>query len=223
MKKGALTFLAVAAALGFNIRPAPATVIMDSDFFAGTTYTVVTFEVDGMGNKLNLAEGRSQSMPADEYVQYGFTFEPDISWVNDAGPEFDEAQVVGGSPEIGIPAGDEDDFTINFSLPVRAFGFWIINCTEQTRQSYSYPTLEAYGAEGLIEAAAFEGDAIDGVIGGIAEYGFLGIASDQLITSVHVTKGAAMLDNFTYSPIPEPATVMLLGIGFLVLLRARPA
>jgi hypothetical protein len=221
MKKGALTFLAVVAAWGFNVRPAPATVILDSDFFAGTTHTVITFETDGKGSKLNIPEGQSQSMPADEYAQYGFTFEPDISWVNDAGPAFDEAQAIGGSPEIGIPAADEDDFTINFSLPVRAFGFWVINCTEQTRQPYSYPTLEAYGAEGLIEAAAFEGDAIDGVVGDAAEYGFLGIASDQLITSVHVTKGAAMLDNFTFSPVPEPATVILLGLGFLVLLRAR--
>jgi hypothetical protein len=215
MKKGALTFLAAVAALGFGIRPASATVILDSDFFAGTTYTVITFETDGMGNQLNLAEGYSQSMPASEYALYGFTFEPDISWVNDAGPEFDEAQAIGGSPEIGIPGADDDDFTINFSLPVRAFGFWVINIP--------YLTLEAYGTDGLIEAATFEGDAIDGVIGSDVEYGFLGIASEQFITSVHVTKGATMLDNFIFSPIPEPATVILLGLGFLMLLRARPA
>jgi len=66
----------------------------------------------------------------------------------------------------------------------------------------------------------FEGEAIDGVIENV-EYGFLGIASENFITSIHVTKGATMLDNFTYSPIPEPATVILLGLGLLAILRKR--
>jgi hypothetical protein len=107
------------------------------------------------------------------------------------------------------------------SFPTRAFGFWVINNPTAVNERFPYPTLEAYGADGLIEAVTFEGDAIDGVIDGSAEYGFLGLASEKFITSIHVTKGAAMLDNFTYSPIPEPATVILLGLGFLALLRKR--
>ena len=228
MKKGALAFLIAMTALSFSSRPASALVILDPNFFSGTTHMVITFETDGMGNKLNLVEGQSKSMPADEYAHYGFTFEPSISWVNDAGPAFDEAQVIGGSPTIGIPDADEDDFTINFSFPVRAFGFWVINNPDQSDERrypepYPYLTLEAYGVDGLIEAVTFEGDAIDGVIDGSAEYGFLGIASEKFITSIHVTKGATMLDNFMYSPIPEPATVILLGLGFLVLLRKHKA
>jgi len=233
MKKGALTFLIAVVALSFSSRPASAIIITDSDFFSGTTHMVITFETDGMGNKLKIAEGQSKSMPADEYAHYGFTFEPDISWVNDIAPAFDEAQVIGGSPEIGIPTGEEDDFTINMSFPTRAFGFWVINYPDQSDEPYPYLTLEAYGDDGLIEEVTFEGDAIDGIIydqGGIfggspnpVEYGFLGIASDQFITSIHVTKGATMLDNFTYSPIPEPATFLILGLGCLVLLRKRPA
>ena len=223
MKKGALTFLIAVVALSFSSRPASAMVILDSDFFSDTTHMVITFETDGMGNKLKIAEGDSLSMPADEYAHYGFTFEPDISWVNNAGLAFDEAQVIGGSPKIGILAGDEDDFIINMSFPTRAFGFWVINNPAVEDEPYPYLTLEAYGANGLIEEVTFEGDAIDGVIGSSAEYGFLGIASDQFITSIHVTKGAAMLDNFTYSPIPEPATFLLLGLGCIVLLRKRRA
>ena len=236
MKKGTLTFLFIAVVLSFSGRPASAMVILDPNFFSGTTHMVITFETDGMGNKLKLVEGQAKSMPADEYAHYGFTFEPDISWVNDPGPAFDEAQAIGGSPEIGIPAGDEDDFIINMSFPTRAFGFWVINNPiPPYDEPYPYLTLEAYGADGLIEAVTFEGDAIDGVIGSSdengflagrgnsAEYGFLGIASDQFITSIHVTKGATMLDNFTYSPIPEPATFLILGLGCIVLLRKRPA
>jgi len=223
MKKGTLTFLAAMISLAFSSRLASAMVILDSDFFSGTTHMVITFETDGMGNKLKIAEGDSQPMPFDEYAHYGFTFEPGISWVNDGGQAFDEAQVIGGSPEIGIPGADEDDFTINFSFPVRAFGFWVINNPIAEDEPYPYLTLEAYGADGLIEEVTFEGDAIDGVIGSTAEYGFFGIASDQFITSIHVTKGATMLDNFTYSPIPEPATVVLFGLGCLALLRKRPA
>jgi hypothetical protein len=222
MKKGALTFLIAVVALTFSGRPASAMVILDPNFFSGTTHMVITFETDGMGNKLKIAEGQAKSMPADEYAHYGFTFEPDISWVNDAGSAFDEAQAIGGSPEIGIPGGP-DDFTINLSFPVRAFGFWVINNPIAEDEPFPYLTLQAYGEDGLIEEVIFEGDAIDGITGSSAEYGFLGIASDQFITSVHVTKGATMLDNFTYSPIPEPATVILLGLGCLVLLRKRPA
>jgi hypothetical protein len=223
MKKGALIFLVAVVALSFSSRSASAMVITDSDFFSGTTHMVITFETDGLGNKLNIAEGQAQSMPVDEYAHYGFTFEPDISWINDAGSAFDEAQVIGGSPEIGIPAGDEDDFIINMSFPTRAFGFWVINNPDALFEPYSYLTLQAYGDDGLIEEVTFEGYVIDGVIAGNVEYGFLGIASEKFITSIHVTKGATMLDNFMYSPIPEPATFLILGLGCLTLLRKRPA
>ena len=223
MKKGALTFLIAVVALSFSSRSASATIITDSDFFSEITHMVITFETDGMGNKLNLGWGQAQSMPFDEYAHYGFTFEPDISWVNDGSSAFDEAQAIGGSPEIGIPSAAKDDFIINMSFPTRAFGFWVINDPAAENEPYPYLTLQAYGADGLIEEVTFEGDAIDGVIGSSVEYGFLGIDSDQFITSIHVTKGATMLDNFTYSPIPEPATVILLGLGFLALLRKRHA
>ena len=221
MKKGALTFLIALVVLSFSSRPASALVITDSDFFSGTTHMLITFETDGMGNKLKIAEGQELSMPTDEYAHYGFTFDPGISWLNDGGMATDEAQAIGGSPDIGIPGANEDDFIINMSFPTRAFGFWVINNPTAENEPFPYLTLQAYGDDGLIEEVTFEGDAIDGINRSLAEYGFLGIASDQFITSIHVTKGATMLDNFTYSPIPEPATVILLGMGFLALLRKR--
>jgi hypothetical protein len=221
MKKGAFTFLIAVVALSFSSRPASAMIITDSDFFAGTTHMVITFETDGLGSKLKIAEGQELSMPTDEYAHYGFTFEPGISWLNDGGVATDEAQAIGGSPDIGIPGANEDDFIINMSFPTRAFGFWVINNPTAENEPFPYLTLQAYGDDGLIEEVTFEGDAIDGINRSLAEYGFLGIASNQFITSIHVTKGATMLDNFTYSPIPEPATFILLGLGFLALLRKR--
>jgi hypothetical protein len=223
MKKGALTYLIAVVAMSFSSRSASATVILDADFFSEITHMVITFETDGMGNKLKIAEGQTKPMPTDEYAHYGFTFEPDISWINKADLAFDEAQVIGGSPKIGISGADEDDFIINMSFPTRAFGFWVINDPTAENEPFPYLTLQAYGADGLIEEVTFEGDAIDGVAGSSIEYGFLGIDSDQFITSIHVTKGATVLDNFTYSPIPEPATVILLGLGFLAILRKRHA
>jgi len=223
MKKGAFTFLIAVVALFISGRPASALVIMDSDFFSDKTHIVITFETDGLGNKLKIAEGQELSMPADEYAYYGFTFEPGISWINDSSVATDEAQTIGGSPEIGIPGSNDDDFIINMSFPTRAFGFWVINNPIAENEPFPYLTLQAYGDDGLIEEVTFEGDAIDGVTGSNAEYGFLGIASEKFITSIHITKDATLLDNFTYSPIPEPATVLLLGLGFLALLRKRPA
>jgi hypothetical protein len=98
-------------------------------------------------NPVILSNGSSREMPFGEYAALGFTFNPVIRWINDAGPDFDAAQAIGGSPEISIPSGTKDDYFINFSVPVRAFGFWVIN----NNTAGVTPVFEAYGANGLIE------------------------------------------------------------------------
>jgi len=193
-----------------------AEVILDANFFSTIPHSLVTFETDGSGLPVLLMPGESRSMPYDEYAALGFTFNPSIKWVNDSGFSTDAAQAIGGSPHNGIPSALSDDYFIHFSVPVRAFGFWVTNNSTVPE----IPTFEAYGANGLIETVQFTGAAIDGTIRMI-EYGFLGIMADQDITDVHTTKDATMFDNFMYSAVPEPATLLLLGLGAVILRRKK--
>jgi hypothetical protein len=195
--------------------PVRAGIILDADFFSGIPHTLVTFEADGSGNPVNLYNGETRPMPFDEYATLGFTFNPEIIWVNDKGVNFDAAQAIGGSPENSISAWN-NNFFINFSVPVQVFGFWVVN----NNKARVTPVFEAYGANGLIETVRFEGAAIDGTIG-IADYGFLGIVADEGITGIHTTKEATIFDNFMFSAIPEPATILLLALGSLFLTRRR--
>jgi hypothetical protein len=83
---------------------------------------------------------------------------------------------------------------------------------------------EVYGQAGLLEIAPFVNGSsvqpIDGTIG-YADYGFLGIASEQNITHVRIVNYATEFDNLTFSPVPEPVSLLLLGPGGLGLLRRR--
>ncbi len=212
-KSAAILLITIATAAS---GPVQAGIILEADFFSGIPHTLVTFETDGNGNPVILSNGDSRPMPFDEYAALGFTFNPVIEWVNDAGEGFDAAQAIGGSPEISVPSATKDDYFINFSVPVRAFGFWTVN----NNTVGITPVFEAYGANGLIETVSFEGDAIDGTIGR-ADYGFLGIVADEYITGIHTTKEATIFDNFMFSSVPEPATLLLLGLGVLMLRRRK--
>jgi hypothetical protein len=215
MKSKSATILLITIATAAS-GPVRAGIILDADFFSGIPHTLVEFEKDGSGNPVILTNGDSRPMPSDEYAAFGFTFDPVIEWVNDASDAFDAAQAIGGSPEISIPSATKDDYFINFSVPVRAFGFWVIN----NSWVGVIPVFEAYGASGLVETVRFEGDAIDGNIGR-ADYGFLGIVADEDITGIHTTKEATIFDNFMFSSIPEPATLLLLFLGAVMMRRKQ--
>jgi len=204
--------------LSFSFSSSLADVILDSDFFSTIPHTLVTFETDGEGNQVIIAAGDERAMPVDEYAALGFTFPEEILWVNTEG-FFDQGQTIGGSLDISIskvykaePFLPSDYYIdIDFLIPLRAFGFWVVHnpVTES-------PTFTAYGTNGVIETAVFEGDAIDGSIGQV-NYGFLGITAQENITRIRLTEYAATLDNFTHSPVPEPATISLLGMGMFLL------
>ena len=191
--------------------------ITDATFFLPIDSVMIDFETDGFDNPLVIAEDGWQTLFFDEYSALGVTFDQDLWWVNDSGVDFDSALAIGGSPDITIPGPAHDDFVMEFSVPVRAFGFWVIN-NNTSSTAASFTALRSGGGE--IETVTFEGAFIDGTIG-VADYGFMGIYADEDIAGVRIIKDATNLDNLMFSDAPEPATVSLLALGGLALLRRR--
>ena len=210
---------AVAALVSAAGSGARADVISDAAFFTPIPHTLVTFDVDGAGNTVNLAQGQSTAMPAAEYASLGITFNPAVNWVNDGDADFDAAQAIGGSVPIAIPSGSHPAFRIQFSTPVHAFGFWVVdNANVTTRPRFT----ALNGLSQTIEQVTFTGGLVDGTIG-IARYGFMGISSPTAIAAIDITKQATIFDNFYFSAVPEPASAAaLLALPALALSRRRP-
>lgn len=217
MKKIAF-FAVITVILVFGVGSLGAEVILDSDYFTSKYHNLVTFEEDGAGDAVDLGISNILSMASDEYSGYGFTFSPAVYWVDEGNTYSDEAQDIGGSLELGVAFLGGNSFQIDFSEGVEAFGFWVVN--NNGFSSSGTPVFSAYGASGLLETASFSGIAIDGVLGGDVEYGFLGIAADEDITSVQIADYATTYDNFMFI-VPEPASVLLFGLGLSALVRGK--
>ncbi len=168
-----------------------------SAYITGQPRTEITFELDGSGQTVSVLPDLTKTLPANEYINQGFYFDRNLYWVNDSGSDFDAAQAIGGSLQIAIPGSSKNDFYISFDVFVRSFGFWVVQWTGAD----SDVTFEIWGESGLLDTVVFTGLAVDGQIG-IAEYGFLGYTADELILDIHVTKDAAILDNFIFSRYP---------------------
>jgi len=207
----------VAVVLAATASSSSAQVVTDRSFFDPLPSTTIDFETRGDGTRIQLGAGDSEFLPSGEYAAWGVTFGTDIQWVNDGGVDFDAAQAIGGSPEIAIP-GSSDSFTMFFDVPVRAFGFWVVN----NRTFSTDPQFEAFDASGAsLGIAVFNEDLIDGVIG-VAEYGFMGIASpDTPIASVRILKDATSLDDLIYSSVPTPTSTSVIALGILAVTRRR--
>jgi hypothetical protein len=198
---------------------AQAGAIYDAGFFSSIPRTTICFETDGSGNPVVISEGGTQYMYGDEYSSFGVLFDQDIYWVNDSGDDFEAAQAIGGSPEISIPgpATVMTDLVMSFTVPVKAFGLWVIDRNDKP----NVPSFQARNASGgVIETVTFQGAFVDGSVG-IQDYGFMGIYAEQNIASVRMSYDYTGFDNLIFSSVPEPGCAVLLAAGAATIMRRR--
>jgi len=210
---------AVITLIAFGCTPLFAVVLSGPEYFDSKSHTFVDFETDGDGATVLLAEGSSRLMPSDEYASLGFTFDSGASWLNDGGTSTEQAQAIYGGGYNVMKFPYQNIFSIYLSTPIDAFGFWLMKSNSYPNE----PIFEAYtyGIGGLIETAEFSGDLIDGSVNTI-DYGFLGIAADEPITRIDITTDYTLtLDNFMFIPIPEPTTLLLVGLGGLLFRKRK--
>lgn len=189
-------------------RPVWADAIDDASFFDSIRHTLITFETDGEGLPVIVPSGSVIPMPSDEYSAFGILLGPSVGWANDAAPTFDAAQAIGGSLPNAI-TGFVDVFDLVFTVPVHAFGFWVVNNDSVS----TLPMFLAFDAnDNAIEAVVFEGGLVDGTIG-VAEYGFMGISSAVEIGRVRISKEATIFDNLMFSAVPAPGALGLLTVA----------
>lgn len=205
--------------IALGCAPLFAVVLSGPEYFDAIPHTFVDFETDGSGTPVLLAEGQSRLMSSTEYAALGFTFDAGASWLNDGGSSTAQAQAIYGGGYNVMKFPYQNIFSIYLTTPIDSFGFWLMKSNSYVND----PLFEAhtYGPDGLIESAEFSGDLIDGSIG-VIDYGFLGIAADQPITRIDITTDQTLtLDNFMFVPVPEPATLLLLGIGGLTFRKRK--
>lgn len=81
-----------------------------------------------------------------------------------------------------------------------------------------------FGARSILSAFDGAGTLIESInYNGTGGGNFLGIVSDNPIASVTADEGIniASTDSFVFAPIPEPATVMFLTLGAVMVIRRR--
>lgn len=202
---------------------AQAGIITDPAIFGSEPQTLITFENDGAGAPVSLLQGQSLVMPVDAYAAQGVVFLNQVRWVNDGSAAFDAAQLLAGSAPNAIPSSFVNVFEFNFTVPVKSFGFFVIN----NRAAATAPVLTAYDSGGnVLETVTFGATFLDGsltVAQTTADYGFMGLFTSTNIAKVRVEKAAAILDDLRFSPsmVPAPGAAAALGLAGLLGLRRR--
>ena len=218
--------LVAGAATAMAAADAHASIITDTSIFSKGPSTFINFETTGAGAPIVLIDGQRLAMPTNSYSPQGVSFlgagTSTVYWVNDGNAAFDAAQAAGASLNNSIPSSLTNQFTMTFSVPVRAFGFFVANNRLVDPAGPSFVARDAAGV--IIESAQFGPAFIDGTIttpNTVADYGFMGILANRDIASVTITKQAAILDDLRFTQIPSPAPLALAGFGGILMLRRR--
>lgn len=119
-----------------------------------------------------------------------------------------------GAPDPDYPASIwVTHLNATFTIPVSQVGAYYGN-------TYTKLTLSAYGQNG-----ALLGEVTVDSNGSRDVDQFIGLSSNELIYSVRFhnneTRFAVAIDDFRFSPVPEPATISLFALGGLALRRKR--
>ena len=142
----------------------------------------------------------------------GLTFGPDVTGLS--------VTRFGGYNDAGFPPHSGDvvvwsafdfDTTITFAVPLVSVGIWYT--------SFDFLTLTAYDATNSLLGSVVGDPNTDGFFG-VSQ--FLGISAPG-ISSVVISgiPGFFVFDDLTYEPVPEPASVVLVGSGLALLLLVR--
>lgn len=89
----------------------------------------------------------------------------------------------------------------------------------------SQVTFEAFDANGVSLGTQTGSHSDGGISGGTAEDRFYGVEHQGGISKIRIGSGSTEADHvqYGYAPVPEPATMTLIGLGALAALRKRKA